>query len=1299
MQSLLTAKEQLSADTPLFFFDCTLADGSARHWSSRTFTWNGTSYEPRVLRHNLFEAQLASENQVGGVPKLTFELANADSELSQIEHEIGFKGSSLTVQAVFVDLIAGAATTDPLVVFRGLINPPDMITEASFRLSAMNRISMQRTVLPNVRVERMCPWRFPTTAAQRLEAVDGGAARGQYSQFYRCGYSPDQTNGCGNMNGSAPFTSCSYSRSDCVQRGMFTIDSSGRTTGRFGGLEYVPPTILVRGAGQKTSSLSAVQSNTAAYNDFVPLIYGTQWHIPDVVFSRNDGNLTRMEVLLGMGEIEGVLSVLVNDIEIPQGINGLNMTSTGWYNIITPGTRNGKQDPNFTDASGNPLGDPFGSMACLSVVVPNRISDGTSIPSVQVLVQGLKLWQSDTSGNFIGAQFSSNPAWILLDMLMRCGYSFDDIDTGSFANAAAYADALITTDDPVGGTVQIPRFQCNFALKDSRSAGDLIRSIRNGARIYVALGTSGALEARIENTFALQQPSLPATSNSTSTFNGGWPAYEFDETSIARKSDGSSSVQLSSKGAQDTPNRLSIEFQDSFNQFQQDSLSLVDEDDVDLCGQEIPATWDAVGISTFSQASRMLLLGLNRGIEGNHYIQFETSVKALGLLPGDLITVTYAKENLTRTPFRILKVSAGPSFRTAVINAQYHDDDWYSDTATGIIGGTGWQTGTSSGLPEPVIGTVTDAYGNLQLGVTEQEQIGSDGSASVELGVSFTAPSGQNGTLPAPLLGMVSVVSNTGGTLTGGLTYYYAISTLDSAGAESGLSFVTQATTAADTNTYSVVLDGISLPSGASGFNAYRGTSPGQLLRIASAQTPQSSFTDTGLALQTVLPPDPQFDHVNLYWRWELLPETSAAIHSAITVGNTTLQLTPNQYHLAAVRITRGTGAGQEQVVVSNDASSFTVAKAWSPVPDATSFFAVSESSWRFGGKGSSSPLPVTVPERMGAAVQLSARAANVADDEASYALSPLTRWTIGQSGALAADSDVPPAPLFGLSVSPTGGVLDLGSVSFTNLTNTRSIIAGTYSFYFYDEVNGLAPVALSAGIALGDTVVRFASAIPAGTLVQIDSEVVLVGATDTGGNTAVQRGLQSTAAATHDVSALVYTLTEKVAIVPFVKNFFGSSASGDWKYSLALPNVRVATAALFMTNSIGAGAVALQSFTTTNDNGLRTLAGGQFSFQIAGYLAIQTSAAPAVIVDADRSVRDIYGVLGTAPGGAGVTLQLNLNGSLYTTVQFAPGATTSGTVDGFGLPILHGGDLLTVDVTGVGTTNPGSDLTLAMRL
>ncbi|MDE3196793.1 MAG: hypothetical protein KGN84_10645 [Acidobacteriota bacterium] len=1299
MQSALTAKENLTADTPLFFFDCTLADGAIHRWSSRAIAWNGSAYEPRVLRHNLFEAQLASDNQVGGVPKLSFDLANADSELSEIEHQVGFKGAQLTVSVAFIDVNANAATTDSLVVFKGLVNPPDLISESVFRLSAMNRISMQRTILPNVRVERTCAWRFPTTAAQRLEAVDGGAARGQYSQFYRCGYSPDQANGCGNMNGAAPYADCSRSRSDCEARGMFTIDSSGRTTGRFGGIEYVPPTILVRGAGQKNYALSAVQSNTAAYNDFVPLIYGTQWHIPDVVFSRNDGNLTRMEVLLGMGEIQGILKVLVNDIEVPQGVNGVSMTSSGWYNLITPGSRNGKQDQNFADANGNPLGDPYGSMACLSVVVPNRIGDGTSVPSVQILMQGLKLSQFDTNGSFIGSQFSSNPAWVLLDILMRCGYSFDDIDTGSFARAAAYADEPVSADDPVGGSTLIPRFQCNFALKQSRSAGDLIRSIRNGSRIYLTLGTTGAIQAQVENTFALQQPTKPATSNSTGLFNGGWPAYEFDPASIARKSDGGASVQLSSKGAQDTPNRLSIEFQDSFNQFQQDSFSVVDEDDVDLCGQEVPAIWDAVGVSTFNQASRMLLLGLNRGIDGNHFIQFETSVKALGLLPGDLITVTYPKENLVRAPFRILKISAGQSFRTAVIYAQFHDDAWYSDTAAGIVGGVGWQTGNSCGLPEPVIGAVTDAYGSLQLGISEREKNGSDGSTDVDLSIAFTAPSGSAGTLPAPLLGLIPVVSSTGGALAGGLNYFYAISTVDSQGGESGLSFIAQAVTAADTGTYSIVLDGISLPIGAAAFNVYRGTMPGQMFRIASAQTPQSSFTDTGLPAQLILPPDPQFDHVNVHWRWELLPETSAASHSSTTVGNNILQLVPNLYSQALVRITRGTGSGQERIISTNDAATITVAAPWSIEPDATSFFVICESSWRFGAKGNTSPIPIEVPERIGSGLQISARAANVTDEEADYALSPLTRWTIGQSGALAADASTPPAPLFGVTVAPTGGALVLGGLSFVNLTNAMSITAGTYKFMLYDEVIGLPPVSVSSAIAAADTTVRFASAIPANSTVQIDSELLLIGATDSAGNTTVTRAANGTAAAAHETAASVYLLAEKVTIVPFVKYFFGSPASGDWRYSFAIPNVRVASAELFMTNSLGAGASSFLPLTNTNDQGLRTLSGGQLFFQISGYLAIQNGAAPSAIVDADRSVRDIFAILTTPSSGAGVTLQLNRNGALYATVQFAPGSATSGVVNGFGLPALHAGDILSLDVTGVGTINPGGDLTLAMRL
>lgn len=91
--------------------------------------------------------------------------------------------------------------------------------------------------------------------------------------------------------------------------------------------------------------------------------------------------------------------------------------------------------------------------------------------------------------------------------------------------------------------------------------------------------------------------------------------------------------------------------------------------------------------------------------------------------------------------------------------------------------------------------------------------------------------------------------------------------------------------------------------------------------------------------------------------------------------------------------------------------------------------------------------------------------------------------------------------------------------------------------------------------------------------------------------------------------------------------------------------------------------------------------------------------AAPIVIVDADRSVRDIYGIVTTPSTGAPITLQLNRNGAAYVTVVFAAGATVSGVVGGFGLPALRAQDQLSLDIDGVGTTIPGSNLNLILRL
>ena len=178
-------------------------------------------------------------------------------------------------------------------IFQGVCNPPDEIRESTFRITATNRMNLQRLLLPQVRIQRRCPWEFPATSDQKAESSD------KYSRFHRCGYSGEV------------FASCGYTRADCEARGLFP---------RFGGIEFMPPAIAVRSYGEKTYHTSAVAVNAARYNDFVPLVYGTAWYEPPVVFARNDGNLTRMEVLLGLGEMEGVLKVLVNDVEIPAGV-------------------------------------------------------------------------------------------------------------------------------------------------------------------------------------------------------------------------------------------------------------------------------------------------------------------------------------------------------------------------------------------------------------------------------------------------------------------------------------------------------------------------------------------------------------------------------------------------------------------------------------------------------------------------------------------------------------------------------------------------------------------------------------------------------------------------------------------------------------------------------------------------------------------------------------------------------------------------------------------------------------------
>jgi hypothetical protein len=668
-----------------------------------------------------------------------------------------------------------------------------------------------------------------------------------------------------------------------------------------------------------------------------------------------------------------------------------------------------------------------------------------------------------------------------------------------------------------------------------------------------------------------------------------------------------------------------------------------------------------------------------------------------------LVTVTYLKEGLDRHPFRVLKVAPGANYGTVKISAQIHRDEWYSDDSSLENSRVGRQTGSGTGTPRPLAGKTKDADGTPQFEIIEKSSGSSDGAANLTLSVGFVAPTRPTlSGVGIPVLSLAAEVEPLGGTHSGDQTLYYAVTAVDGFGGEGGLSFAVRALIPPGTNSNAITLRELSFSESAVAFNVYRGTNPANLLRIASNQAIASSCVDSGREVELAAPPDANYDHANFFWRFELQPECSATAFSADTIGNTTLSMLENQYRGMVARITRGRGAGQERAIASNTTSVLTVAPQWTVEPDGTSEFAIAESGWRFGAAGSGSPVEFEIPSRVGMTVHVSGRAANALDRECAYELSPLTRWRITGGGA-AIDTDVPGQPVFGVALRGKG-TLELMAVAFEDLTNTRTITSGTLTINYWNELTSPSPIALNAAAGPADEAIELTAAQGSGTieLLQIDSEVMRVEEVLDGGlRYRVTRGVGCDAEA-HAAGAPVYHLSRKVFVVPFPRDFFGSPASGDLSYTIAMPDARIASAEMYVTNGKGNSEAGAACYTASVEGGLRTLSGGQYTIQVEGHLAIQTKAAPPIVVLETHAVWDVFAMVNEAPTGAAVEMEVVVGGSRYCLLVIEPNEQYSNIVNGFGLPPLAAGSEITLNILSVGQSagsTPGRDLTVMVRL
>ena len=211
----------------------------------------------------------------------------------------------------------------------------------------------------------------------------------------------------------------------------------------------------------------------------------------------------------------------------------------------------------------------------------------------------------------------------------------DEIDLASFARTAAYCSEPIETVDLHGNPRTVARFQCNLVIRKRRSAADVIRGVRNASALYLTYGAGWSAATRGGVIHCRSAGGEAGMLEQHGNVYGGWPAYEFGDASspfsdIARRPRGEPTLRLFSRSTAETPNRYTVEFQDEFNEYQQDSLSLVDVADAVIAGQEISASMTALGLPNFSQAGRVLRLQLDRAIRGNTFVEFETGVRGSG---------------------------------------------------------------------------------------------------------------------------------------------------------------------------------------------------------------------------------------------------------------------------------------------------------------------------------------------------------------------------------------------------------------------------------------------------------------------------------------------------------------------------------------------------------------------------------------------------------------------------------------------------------------------------------------------
>ena len=279
-------------------------------------------------------------------------------------------------------------------------------------------------------------------------------------------------------------------------------------------------------------------------------------------------------------------------------------------------------------------------------------------PDTKLTTDNPQIYVGTWDGRFVYG-WSQNPVWIIYDLLTNSTYGLgipeDVIDKFKFYQVAMYCDACNTTTGAYEGvtaladgtfrhkprgkytairenqfglpdTTQIVerRFICDVTIHDQGQAMDVINQITTifrGALVY----NMGKL------TLAVDLPNE-------------LPVAMFNEANIK---DGS--LQISGIKESDIFSAVDVSYVEPTNHYKRETVRIdtVDRNDgIDRSAIENTATLDLLGVTRRSQALRYAHYQIAASRYLRRQIQFTTSIEAISLAPGDVISISQKMNGL-----------------------------------------------------------------------------------------------------------------------------------------------------------------------------------------------------------------------------------------------------------------------------------------------------------------------------------------------------------------------------------------------------------------------------------------------------------------------------------------------------------------------------------------------------------------------------------------------------------------------------------------------------------------------------